>query len=162
MDLTSDNPWAPFEDRLAFDWAQYHYVKLQSSEGEIHEGLDLWLAAIIKSKSRGDIPWTSVDDLHKTIDSIRVGNAPWKAFKFRYTGPRPTGAVPQWMEDEYELNTRDLLVVLEQQLATLEFNGHFTTTPCEEYGPNTERVWSNVMLGHWAFKEAVRQFLFRI
>lgn len=155
MDATFDNPWAPFEDRLAFDWAQYHYVKLQSSADGIHKGLDLWLAAIIKNKSHGNIPWTSAHDLYNTIDSIQAGNAPWKTYKFGYTGPRPDGVAPQWMKDEYELNTRDLLVVLERQLASSEFNGHFNTTPCQEFGPNGDRVWSSVMLGHWAFKEAV-------
>lgn len=159
-DSTPDNPWAPFEDCLAFKWARYHYIKLQSLEDQIHEGLDLWLAAIIKSKSHGSIPWTSADDLYRTIDSIQAGNAPWKMYKFLYAGPKPTGVVPQWMEEEYELNTRDLLVVAELQLATSEFNGHFNMTPCQEFGPDGKRVWSNLMLGHWAFKEAVRTYSF--
>jgi len=31
-DATEDNRWHPFEDRLAFDWAHYHFMELQSSE----------------------------------------------------------------------------------------------------------------------------------
>jgi len=46
-----DNPWAPFPDRLAYDWAQYHYVHLQSSEDEIHEGLELWHATVVKHEA---------------------------------------------------------------------------------------------------------------
>ena len=42
---TEDNhdlhDWTPFEDRLAFDWAYYHYVTLQSSAANIAEGLNL-------------------------------------------------------------------------------------------------------------------------
>ena len=57
LDTTPDNPWAPFEDCLSFDWAQYYYVKLQSSENIIAKGLDLWLVSIIKNKAHGDIPW---------------------------------------------------------------------------------------------------------
>ncbi len=47
LDATEDNMWHPFEDRLAFDWAHYHFVELQSSEREINKGLDLWLAAVV-------------------------------------------------------------------------------------------------------------------
>jgi hypothetical protein len=158
LDETPANPWAPFDDRLSFDWAQYHYVKLQSSKHEINEGLNLWLAAIIKNKSNGDVPWNSAEELYNTIDSIQAGNAPWKAYKFRYTGPKPDGIVPQWMEQEYELNTRDILAVVKQQLATLEFNGKFDYVPYQEFGPDGERMWSNLMSGHWAWKEAVRSF----
>jgi hypothetical protein len=50
-DAIPNNPWAPFSDRLAHDWAQYHYIHLQSSKDEIHEGLDLWHATVIKHEA---------------------------------------------------------------------------------------------------------------
>ncbi|KAF8800253.1 hypothetical protein BYT27DRAFT_7227560 [Phlegmacium glaucopus] len=153
LDETPDNLWAPFEDRLSFDWAQYHYVKLQSSEREINDGLNLWLASIIKNKSNGDVPWNSAKELYDTIDSIQAGNTPWKTYSFMYKGPKPDGIAPQWMEQQYELNTRDILSVVEQQLATSEFEGKFDFTPYQEFGPDGERVWSNLMSGHWAWKE---------
>lgn len=160
LDETPDNPWAPFEDRLSFDWAQYHYVKLQSSESEINEGLNLWLASIIKYKSNGDVPWNSAEELYDTIDSIQAGDTPWKTYTFTYKGHKPDGIAPQWMEQEYELNTRDILAVVEQQLATSEFDGKFDYTPYQEFGPTGERVWSNLMSGHWAWREAVSSFYF--
>ena len=79
-------PWAPFEDLVAFDFAQYHYVEFQSSEGEIAKGLDLLCATVIKHDG---LPWKSAKELHATIDSIQTGSAPWKTYKFRYTGPKP-------------------------------------------------------------------------
>ncbi len=164
LDETLDNPWAPFEDRLSFDWAQYHYVKLQSSERDINEGLDLWLASIIKnnSDSNSSVPWNSAEELYDTIDSIQAGDTPWKTYKFTYNSPKPDGVVPQWMEQEYELNTCDVLAVVEQQLATSEFDGSFDYTPYQEFGPDGERMWSNLMSGHWAWKEAVSSFNHRI
>lgn len=136
LDTTADNPWAPFEDRLSFDWAQYHYVKLQSSKREINEGLDLWLASIIKSKSHDNIPWKTAEDLYTMIDSIQAGNAPWKTYTFQYTGPKPDGPVPEWMEKGYELSARDLLAVAEQQLATPAFHGKYDYMPYQEFDPN--------------------------
>jgi len=153
LDATLDNPWAPFEDRLAFDWAFYHYVKMQSSEANIVEGLDLWRAAKIKESRNGDIPWGNADDLYNTINSIQAGHAPWRSYKFRYTGPKPQ-TPPQWMNETYDLNLRDVLIVLEQQLATTGFDSKFDYAPYQEYDPNHDRVYSNLMSGAWAFDEA--------
>ena len=103
MDTTSDNPWAPFEDRVAFDFAQYHYVELQCSKGEITKGLDLLCAMGIKYGSRDGSPWKTAKELYATIDSIQTSSAPWKSYKFWYNGPKPS-MPPRWMEEEYELN----------------------------------------------------------
>ena len=70
----SKNPWGPFQDRLDFDWAHYHFVWLQSSKSEILEGLDLWCATVIKHSlehpTQEGVPWHNVDDLYRTIDCI--------------------------------------------------------------------------------------------
>jgi hypothetical protein len=158
-DTVPENPWSPFQDRLAFDWAQYHFVQLQSSESEILTGLDLWRATVIKHGSKhDDIPWHNAQDLYETIDSIQAGEAPWKTFTFSYSGPKPP-TPPRWMEETYELNTRNVLTVLEQQLATTEFDGQFETTPYREFNAQGDRVYSNLMSGHWAYREAVRFLL---
>jgi hypothetical protein len=80
-DATPDNNWALFPDRLTFDWAQYHFICLQSSEGEIAEGLDLWCATVIKHASEyhanGHVPWSDMQDLYKMLDSIQAGTVGW-------------------------------------------------------------------------------------
>lgn len=144
----------PFRDRLEFDWAYYHFVRLQSSQSEILTGLDLWRATVIKHGSDADVPWHNTHDLFKTIDSIRAGEASWKGYAFSYSGPKPH-TPPQWMEEVYELNTRDVLTVLEQQLVTTDFDGQFETTPYQEFNAQGDRVYSNLMSGHWAYREAV-------
>ena len=163
-DATPENPWAPFPDRLAFDWARYHYVRLQSSEDEICEGLELWRAAVIKHERKHgnseteDIPWKNAQELYKTLDLIKAGDVSWKTFKLSYTGPKPQ-TPPRWMEETYELNARDVLVTLEQQLGTTEFDGQIETMPYEEYDHAGHRVLSNLMSGYWANREAVRDSL---
>ena len=67
-DATEDNPWHPFKDRLVFDWSHYHFVELQSSEKKIDKGLDLWLAAKLKAGDRTPLPWSSAEQMYKTID----------------------------------------------------------------------------------------------
>lgn len=80
------------------------------------------------------------EDLYKTINSIKAGNRTWKTYKFCYAWPTPSGPIPQWMEQEYELNAQDALVLVEHQLATSNFNGNFDYAPYQEFGPDSECV----------------------
>ncbi len=101
VDAKPDNVYAPFEDRLAFEWADQHYVKLQASSRAIGCGLDLWGAALAKGGFGGDTPWRNTEEMYETIDSICAGDAPWTTYTFQYNGPKPNGTVPKWMEQTY-------------------------------------------------------------
>lgn len=156
-DATEDNPWHPFEDRLAFDWAHYHFVELQSSEREINKGLDLWLATTLKAGDDTPLPWSSTEEMYKTIDSIQEGNAPFKTIRFKYSGAIRENA-PGWMTQTYELCTRDSRVLLHSQLATTDFSRSFEPRPYRQFDYKNDRVWSNFMSGDWSWKEAVGRF----
>ena len=65
--------WLPFEDRLAFDWAYYHYVDLQSSASAIARGLNMWSATAFKHGSLTGAPWKTAKDMYDTIDTIQTG-----------------------------------------------------------------------------------------
>lgn len=130
----------------------------QSSKSEILEGLDLWCAAVVKHNSEhlteDGVPWRNADDLYNTIDSIQASNTPWRSYKFSYVGPKPANP-SAWMEETYELNTHDALHVLEQQLATSDFDGQTNYIPYQEFNSKGDCAHSNLMSGHWAFCEAV-------
>lgn len=49
VDATNDNAWHPFDNRLAFDFANFQFAELQASESRINCALDLWMAANIKA-----------------------------------------------------------------------------------------------------------------
>ncbi|KAH9049031.1 hypothetical protein EDB84DRAFT_1593342 [Lactarius hengduanensis] len=152
------NPWSPFGDRLEYEWAHYHYIRLQSSAGDIQRGLDLWRATVMKYQTDHDscngVPWKSTAEMYGTIDSISAGGVAWTTYQFSYDGPRPTsGTLPRWMQETYDLNVRNVLSVFEEQLASKEFDGKFEYTPYEEYDKKGSRVYSNLMSGSWAFRE---------
>lgn len=105
-DTTEENPWHPFEDRLAFNWVHYHFIELQSSEQQINKGLDLWLAATLKAGNNTPLPWSSGKEMYATIDSIQEGDAPFKTIHFKYSGPIPPNP-PHWMTEAYELCMQD-------------------------------------------------------
>ncbi|KAH9039490.1 hypothetical protein EDB83DRAFT_2318440 [Lactarius deliciosus] len=135
------NPWLPFNDRLQYEWAYYHYVRLQSSAEDIRQGLDLWGQWLLHTirwttTAATVVPWKSAKEMDNTIDSI---------------SDRNQRTLPRWMQETYKLNVRNILSVFEEQLALKEFDGQFEYTPYKEYNAKGHRVYSNLMSGNWAF-----------
>jgi hypothetical protein len=145
-------PWHPFADRIEFDFAWSHFVEFQSSAGKLNKVLGHWAASLLKHNEYA--PWANAEDLYKTIDEIQCGDAPWKSYKIQYQGPRPP-TPPKWMMETYELCCRDSRQVLHQQLATSDFKGKFNSVPYQQFNSLGKRVYSNLMSGDWAWKQAV-------
>jgi len=74
---------------------------------------------------------------------------------FQYNGPKPAGIVLAWMTETYKLNIRNVLHVLEGQLADKDFDGHCDYTPYKEFNLQGNQVLSNLMSGEWAYGAAV-------
>ena len=153
LDATSQNPFHPFEDRLAFEFAHYHFSKQQSSGPAIDRALQLWAAQSAKN-GFDDVPWKSADEMYKSIDQIRQGNNPWKTVSFRYQG-RVTADSPKWMTESYALVTCNLRHLLHEQIACPDFHGHWDYVPFMEFNEAGDRVWTSLMSGDWAAKEAM-------
>ncbi|KAF8055570.1 hypothetical protein FPV67DRAFT_1435271 [Lyophyllum atratum] len=151
--IDAESPWAPFEDRLGFDFAHYHFTELQTSKAEIDKALDLWGAAVLKY---GDgIPWKDAEDMYKTIDAIRHGNCEWKTYKIKYNGPLPAhGTPPKWMTEEFVLCTRDSRQLLLEQLRSPAFKGNIHYSPYMQFDKAGQRIWSNLLSGEWSWSQA--------
>ncbi|KAF8889756.1 hypothetical protein CPB84DRAFT_1816420 [Gymnopilus junonius] len=91
------------------------------------------VAEITKGLPNG---WRRGEDMYETIDSIQN-------YKFRYTGPKPS-TPPRWMEEIYELSLHDILL----------FKDKFDSRPYQEFDPQGNRVFSNLMSGDWAYRQA--------
>jgi Plavaka transposase len=155
--VSSKPSFAPFEDRLSFDWAHYHIIECGSSEAKIAKGLDLWLAAKVQGAGTPDcegIPWSCADELYSTVDEIQAGGAPFKTVYFQYSGPLPTNP-PKWMTEKYELCVRDTRQVIKNTLSTSDFANEFNPQPYRQFHSNDDRMYSNLLSGDWAWREAV-------
>ncbi|KAF8261270.1 hypothetical protein EI94DRAFT_1789551 [Lactarius quietus] len=75
--------------------------------------------------SRDEVPWKNAKEMYESIDSISAGGPGWTTYELSYNGPKPDSAPPQWMQESYELNVRDVLSVFEEQLASRELDGQF-------------------------------------
>jgi hypothetical protein len=113
----------------------------------------MWQASILQYG--GEIPWTNAQDLYDTIDTIQVGDAPWKVYNIRYQGVVPPGIPPKWMTETYELCTRDSRTVLHNQLSSSEFKGKTNFVPYQQFDGKGRRIWSNLLSADWAWKQAV-------
>ena len=100
-------------------------------------------------------PYTSVEDLHDTIDSITVGDVEWRCFEVSYAGDLPAGDVPSWMTTAFQVWFRCPKKVVEAQLANKEFCGNIDWTPKRRYNKHGHRVYRDLMSGDWAWEQAV-------
>ncbi|KAE9384731.1 hypothetical protein BT96DRAFT_1095978 [Gymnopus androsaceus JB14] len=148
----SPESWAPFSDRIEFEFAQYHFAEVQSSKRQINRALDMWAATEIKHGGTG-ARWSSAEKLYETIDSIREGEISWTTYKVKYNGPLPPGTPPKWMTQEYDLCVRDVKDLVHELLRTEDFNGKFHYQPYKQF-ENGERRFSNLMSAEWAWKQA--------
>ena len=96
------NPWNPFNSRVEFDFAYYHFVEAQTSASLIDKALDIWAATV--RGFGGDSPWANSTELYATIDAIQCSDVPWKVYKIRYHGPFPRGTPPRWMTQTYSMS----------------------------------------------------------
>ncbi|KAL0062999.1 hypothetical protein AAF712_010130 [Marasmius tenuissimus] len=148
---TDSDGWLPFEDRLTFDFANYHFIQVQSSAAAINKALDMWAAAVWKRG--GDIPWANEQEMYACIDLIQEGVVPWLTVEAKYTGPMPNNP-PKWMTTTYELHLRDTRLLLHQQLADPAFNGKTNYAAYRQYNPSGKQVYSNLMSADWAWQQS--------
>ncbi|KAJ7610408.1 hypothetical protein FB45DRAFT_1121445 [Roridomyces roridus] len=144
--------WAPFSDRAEFDFANFHFTEAQSSEKDINTALDIWAASVMKYGATA--PWKDAREMYAAIDTIRDGQAPWRTYTLRYSGPLPPGQPPKWMTHTYELCTRNTRLLLHNQLSTTVFRQHVNLVPYRQFNHAGKRVYSNLMSGDWAWKQA--------
>ena len=131
LDATSNNPFHLFEDRLVFEFADYHFSQQQTSGAEINQALQLWAAQSAKN-GFDDVPWRSADEMYKMIDQIRQGNNPWKMVRFYYQGPS-TDNLPRWMTEDFVLIMHNIRHLLHEQIACANFHGHWDYVPFMEF-----------------------------
>lgn len=154
LDATPENLFHPFEDRLAFEFADFHFSEQQSSAAAIDQALQLWAAQSAKN-GFDDVPWNSAKDVYASIDEVQQGDNPWKSVHFRYQGSVPEDP-PKWMTEDFELLTRNIGSVLHEQVSCTDFDGHWDYIPFMEFNYAGDRIWTNLMSADWAAKQAVR------
>ena len=151
----SPNDWTPFRNRIEFETAELLYVRNQMSAGQADRLFDLWASTLLK---HGDLPpFADHRDLYTTIDSIPLGGVKWEAFSCVYTGEKPDGNYPSWMDGSYDVWYRNPHEVVRNMLANPAYSDEMDYRPYREYSTNgDERQWRDFMSADWAWDQAVR------
>ncbi|KAI1790338.1 hypothetical protein LXA43DRAFT_1083303 [Ganoderma leucocontextum] len=144
--------WTPYNTRLEFELSEFLFKREQMSQSNVSFLLELWAADVVRYGGRP--PFENHTEMFKVIDAIGHGNAPWQCLKVRYTGPRPDGVVPGWMDEVYEIWYRNPRVVAQNILQNPDFDGLFNTTPYREFTKGGERRFGNLMSGNWAWRQS--------
>ncbi|KAI0311166.1 hypothetical protein OF83DRAFT_1069266, partial [Amylostereum chailletii] len=153
------NDWSPFGDRIGYELADFSFTKVQLGKARVDQLFQIIAALCIKI-SRGDqeqgLPFTSNAAMEQAIDAIEAGDAPCEYFVVRYQGERPATNVPHWMDQEFEVWTRNPLTIAHQHLANPDFNGEWDYAPYREFvGPEGEekRKYKDFMSANWSWKQ---------
>ncbi|KAI0314779.1 hypothetical protein OF83DRAFT_1063202, partial [Amylostereum chailletii] len=151
--------WTPFGDRIGYELADFCFTKVQLGKSHIDQLFQIIAALCIKI-SRGDQeqgpPFASNAAMEQAIDAIEAGDAPWECFVVRYQGERPATNVPNWMDQEFEVWTRNPLIIAHQHLANPDFNGKWDYSPYREFvGPDGQekRKYKDFMSANWSWKQ---------
>jgi hypothetical protein len=151
----SGDDWTPFTSRVGFELAEILYTKAPLSNNTIDKLLSLWSATLVPHDDAA--PIVDHDDLHSTIDAIKLGNIPWQTYTAKYNGLRPEdGPTPEWMTAEYQLCYRDPRKVIHRILANPDLADGIDYVPYRDF-KDGKREYSDFMSGNWAWKQCVSE-----
>ncbi|KAI9065785.1 hypothetical protein FKP32DRAFT_1567193, partial [Trametes sanguinea] len=140
----------PFLSRPHFELADFLFRKDEMSGSNIDQLMEIMAAF----NAEGLAPFADADDIYETIDSIELGDVPWKAFHVTYSGPRPAENVPKWMTQTFVVWFRDPRLVLHRQLGNPDYVNQVDYTPKHVFNGDGDRVFQDVMSGDWSWKQA--------
>ncbi|KAJ7440651.1 hypothetical protein B0H11DRAFT_2292790 [Mycena galericulata] len=140
--------WAPYDDQVQFELADFLFRKVQMSSKNIDQLLETWALSIMKHDDLG--PFHDYKHIYETIDATAVGDAPWKCFQTEPLDTSPTA--PSWARQQYEVWYRDPDVVISNMLDNPDFNGAFDTTPYVYVDAGGKRRWSDFMSANFAWR----------
>jgi Plavaka transposase len=123
------------------------------SGGDINLLLNLWAISLMPYGA--EPPFRNQDELYSCIDATTLGDIRWESFALRYTGQRPDGPIPPWMDDDYKIWFRNPRKLIHGLISNPDFKGEFDHAPFHEYVDGKHR-FHDFMSGDWAWKQAVR------
>jgi hypothetical protein len=153
-DATPDD-WSPYEDEVQFRTAELLYRRVEMSQTNIDELMELWALTMAKHDDLG--PFQSYQHMYDTIDATRLGDAPWKCFEATLDHEAGPNAL-SWQTSSYEVWFHDPDVVISNMLDNPDFHHQFDYTPYVELDKLEKRRWSDFMSGNFSWRHSVSFF----
>ncbi len=137
-----ENLFDPFDDEVQFRLADFLFRKVEMSQGNIDELLELWALSQRDHDTFG--PFSDHDELHSRIDTIKLGDAPWKCMGCEVPSDVPANAA-SWQREEYQIWYRDPDTVIGNMLANTDFAKEFDPAAYVHVDANGKRHWCDFM-----------------
>ena len=118
--------WSPYQNRIAFETAQFLFRQAKMSTRNINTLLDLWAATLLKHNDTP--PYANHTDLLDTIDYTPLGDVPWQSFSLNYNGEFPDDA-PSWMTLTFNVWFRDPHLVAKKIIGNPDYGNQFNSAP---------------------------------
>ncbi|KAI0674841.1 hypothetical protein C8Q78DRAFT_1066759 [Trametes maxima] len=151
----TDSDFQHFTDRATFEAAELLYEKMAASKDDIKQLLRILRAKTVLDGHDPDA--TPLFDSHQhlldAIDAIQYGGTEWHTFAVRYGGPVAPDS-PAWKRQHFVVHARNSLEILEGMAASTDFVKTWEARPYQETNEKGERVFTNLMSAHWAWKQA--------
>jgi hypothetical protein len=167
-DIPSDTPppardsdqgpgnWAPYNNRLGFEVADFLYRRNQTSAGDINFILGLWAASLV---IHGDEPpFLSAKHMYDTIDSTPLGDVHWESITLQYEGAQPVDNTPSWMKAGYTVWFQNSRALVHNIISNPDFEPGFDYAPFQERTAGGVHRFCDFMSANWAWSEAVSSF----
>ena len=121
-------------------------------QAQVDELMELWGSTL---HQHDDLPpFANHAHMLKSIDSSILGNVPWQSFSVSYQGAKPDN-VPEWMDTEYVVWSRDPREAVKNMLDNPDFDGEIDYAAYREYGDDDKRKYKDFMSGDWAWRQSV-------
>jgi hypothetical protein len=144
----------PFDSRTSFKLADLLYQKVQMSEANINELLEILAEWAGSLDADADPPFADAKDMYSKIDACHLGDIPWQSFRVSYDGNVKEDDAP-WKSKTYDVWFRDPRELLKAQLGNREFANHMDFAPKEVINRKTgARCYQDLMSGQWAWRQA--------
>ena len=110
------------------------FQRVQMSDGNIDEILQLWTALLLEIDPHASGPFKNHQNLYKTIDQLTLGDNPWMSFSLSYgKEPPKTGPILIWMTTPTEIWYRDPCWLIHDIVGSCNFQGEIDYVPYHEY-----------------------------
>lgn len=89
--MAATDKWFPYHNHVEFELANFLYRTNQMPQSQINTLMGLWTLSLHENDPTLQPPFSNHQDLLQTIDSTRLGNAPWTCIVVGYSGKIPIG-----------------------------------------------------------------------
>jgi Plavaka transposase len=144
--------YALFTNCAAFELADLFFQKDKMSAGNINNLLQIWASTLPPDE---DPPFINKRDLHDTINSIELSDAPWSSFNVLFNRELEEGDTTLWKHATYEVWYRNPEVVLKNQLRSTDFANETDFAAKKVWDENGKGRYRDFMSGNWSWRQLV-------